>query len=64
MLRFAPQVLRRPRWAWQFARAGHVPDLTVPNIPTDGAAPPPFFGAYGEWMQTPVPTWEDVAWLR
>ncbi|MFW6033776.1 MAG: pre-mycofactocin synthase MftD [bacterium] len=63
-LRFAPQVLRRPRWAWQFARAGHVPDLTVPNIPTDGGPPPAFFAAYGEWMQTPVPTWEDVAWLR
>ena len=25
---------------------------------------PTFFGAYGEWMQTPPPTWEDVAWLR
>ena len=22
---------------------------------------PTFFGAYGEWMQTPPPTWEDVA---
>lgn len=29
----------------------------------DGAAPT-FFGAYGEWMQTPLPTWEDVAWMR
>lgn len=63
-LRFAPEVLRRPRWAWQFARTGHVPSLTVPNIPTDGGPPPAFFGAYFEWMQTPVPTWEDVAWLR
>jgi isopentenyl diphosphate isomerase/L-lactate dehydrogenase-like FMN-dependent dehydrogenase len=27
-------------------------------------APPRFFGAYGEWMQTPPPTWADVAWLR
>ena len=25
---------------------------------------PPFFGAYGAWMQTPPPSWEDVAWLR
>ena len=25
---------------------------------------PTFFGAYGEWMQTPPPTWEDIAWLR
>src|SRR5208337_2096329 len=23
-----------------------------------------FFGAYGEWMQTPPPSWDDVAWLR
>ena len=24
---------------------------------------PRFFDAYGEWMQTPPPTWDDVAWL-
>jgi L-lactate dehydrogenase (cytochrome)/glycolate oxidase len=29
-----------------------------------GSPPPTFFGAYGEWMQTPPPTWDDVAWLR
>jgi pre-mycofactocin synthase len=23
-----------------------------------------FFGAYGEWMQTPPPAWEDLRWLR
>ena len=23
-----------------------------------------FFGVYGEWMQTPLPTWEDLRWLR
>lgn len=63
-LRFAPEVLRKPRWAWQFAKAKHIPDLTVPNIAADGGPPPTFFGAYYEWMQTPVPTWEDVAWLR
>ena len=28
------------------------------------SAPPTFFGAYGEWMQTPPPTWEDLRWLR
>ncbi|HCH81016.1 MAG TPA: alpha-hydroxy-acid oxidizing enzyme, partial [Acidimicrobiaceae bacterium] len=26
--------------------------------------PPVFFEAYGAWMMTPPPTWEDVAWLR
>jgi isopentenyl diphosphate isomerase/L-lactate dehydrogenase-like FMN-dependent dehydrogenase len=25
---------------------------------------PTFFDVYGQWMQTPPPSWEDVAWLR
>jgi isopentenyl diphosphate isomerase/L-lactate dehydrogenase-like FMN-dependent dehydrogenase len=25
---------------------------------------PTFFGAYYEWMTTPPPSWEDVAWMR
>ena len=29
-----------------------------------GAPAPTFFGVYGEWMQTPPPSWADVAWLR
>jgi isopentenyl diphosphate isomerase/L-lactate dehydrogenase-like FMN-dependent dehydrogenase len=29
-----------------------------------GAQAPSFFGAYGQWMQTAPPSWEDVAWLR
>ena len=63
MLRFAPEGLRRPRWLVDFARTGRVPDLTAPNL-SDGGAAPTFFGAYGEWMQTPLPTWADIAWLR
>ncbi|MFI7067640.1 pre-mycofactocin synthase MftD [Kribbella sp. NPDC050124] len=63
-VRFAPQVLRKPRWALDFAKAGKVPDLTVPNLSTTDGKAPPFFGAYYEWMQTPAPTWEDVGWLR
>jgi pre-mycofactocin synthase len=65
MLRFAPEVLRRPRWLAGFLRVRRLPELTVPNM-TGGdppEAPPSFFGAYGEWMQTPPPTWDDVAWL-
>ena len=33
-------------------------------IRAPGGAGPPFFAAYGEWMGTPPPTWEDIAWLR
>jgi heme/flavin dehydrogenase (mycofactocin system) len=64
MLRFAPEGLRRPRWLADFAKTGRVPDLTVPNLGTAADEPPTFFGAYGQWMQTPPPSWEDVAWLR
>ncbi|WP_089103697.1 pre-mycofactocin synthase MftD [Streptomyces hyaluromycini] len=63
-LRLAPDVLPRPGWLWRYARSGRVPDLTVPNLRPPGGDAPTFFGAYGEWMQTTPPTWEDVRWLR
>ena len=62
-LRFAPDVLRHPRWLAAFAKAG-IPDLVVPNMVNRGEVGPTFFGAYGEWMGTPPPSWEELAWLR
>jgi len=62
--KFAPQAILNPRWLLDFAKTGRVPDLTTPNLAAPGQEPPTFFGAYGEWMSTPPPTWEDVAWLR
>ena len=64
MARFAPEVARRPRWLLDFVRSGTLPDLTLPNMAEAGRPAPTFFGAYGEWMQTPPPSWKDVAWLR
>ncbi len=64
MVRFAPEGLRRPRWLIEFARTGKIPDLSTPNMASPEGVAPTFFGAYGEWMQTPLPTWQDVAWLR
>jgi heme/flavin dehydrogenase (mycofactocin system) len=64
MVRFAPEVARHPRWLASWARARALPDLTVPNVAPAGGPAPRFFGAYGEWMQTPPPTWDDLAWLR
>jgi pre-mycofactocin synthase len=63
-LKFAPEVLRRPRWLATYLHNGAVPDLTVPNMALPGEDAPGFFGAYGEWMQTALPRWEDIAWLR
>ncbi|MGW4478876.1 pre-mycofactocin synthase MftD [Rhodococcus triatomae] len=61
----ALQGLLHPKWLAQFAKSGSIPDLTTPNLaPADGGPAPTFFGAYGSWMGTPLPTWEDVAWLR
>ena len=64
MVRFAPEGLMRPRWLLDFAKTGKVPDLKAPNLTPPGGVAPTFFTAYYEWMQTPLPTWEDVAWLR
>ncbi|MBR24616.1 MAG: alpha-hydroxy-acid oxidizing enzyme [Rubrivirga sp.] len=63
MARFAPEAILHPRWLWKFAKSGRIPDLTTPNIALPGQPAPTFFGAYGRWMQTPPPAWEDVAWL-
>ncbi|RVW10261.1 mycofactocin system-associated heme/flavin dehydrogenase [Prescottella agglutinans] len=64
MFQFAPEGITRPKWLWEFAKTGKVPDLTTPNLAAPGQDAPTFFGAYGQWMGTPLPTWEDVAWLR
>lgn len=64
MVDFAPNVLPHPRWLWAFARSGKLPDMTAPNLSKPGEGAPTFFGAYYEWMQTPPPSWDDVAWLR
>jgi pre-mycofactocin synthase len=64
MVRLAPEAITRPRWLAAFAKTGKVPDLTAPNLAVGGGSAPSFFGAYGEWMGTPLPTWDDVAWLR
>jgi heme/flavin dehydrogenase (mycofactocin system) len=64
LLRFAPEGMVRPRWLWRYARTGKLPDLSVPNMADPGGPAPTFFGAYGQWMGTPPPSWEDIRWLR
>jgi L-lactate dehydrogenase (cytochrome) len=63
-LRLLPEALTRPRWLLKYARTLRPPNLRVPNQGRRGDPGPPFFAAYGEWMGTPPPTWEDIAWLR
>ena len=64
MFKLAPEVIVRPKWLWSFAKTGKFPDLVAPNMAKSDEKAPTFFGAYYEWMQTPLPSWEDIAWLR
>lgn len=64
MFTMMPEALSRPRWLLRWAKTLRPPSLRVPNQGRRGEPGPPFFAAYGEWMGTPPPTWEDIAWLR
>jgi L-lactate dehydrogenase (cytochrome) len=64
MLRYAPQVVIKPEYLARWVRSGALPDLGVPNLGPRDAQIPTFFGAYGQWMGSAPPTWEDLAWLR
>ena len=64
MIKMSPEVITKPGWLWSFGKHLRPPDLRVPNQGRPGEAGPTFFEAYGQWMGTPPPTWDDVAWLR
>lgn len=64
MAKLAPEAIVRPRWLMEFVRSGKLPDLSAPNLTPPGGEAPTFFGAYFEWIQTPLPSWEDVSWMR
>jgi heme/flavin dehydrogenase (mycofactocin system) len=61
--RFAPEIARRPRYIKEWVQSGGIPDLKVPNMVLPGEEAPTFFQAYGEWMQTTPPSWDDIRWL-
>ncbi|MEU6140533.1 pre-mycofactocin synthase MftD [Streptomyces sp. NPDC047081] len=64
MAKLAPQGLSRPGWLLDYVRSGSLPDLTTPNLADENGVAPAFFGAYGQWMGTPPPSWDDVRWMR
>lgn len=64
MLKHAPEVVTKPTYMKRWAMEGRPPSLTVPNMVPRGEDAPGFFEAYGQWMGTPPPTWDDLRWLR
>jgi pre-mycofactocin synthase len=63
MLRFAPDVIRHPRWLLSYLSTGQLPTLTVPNLAQPGVPAPTFFAAYRAWQASAPPSWDDVRWL-
>ena len=60
-----PRRCARPRWLYRWARTGQPARARpCPTWPRPAQPAPTFFGAYGEWMRTPPPTWDDLRWLR
>ena len=65
MVRMAPEVITKPALAVELrARPCVRRTCGCPTRASAASAGPTFFEAYGQWMGTPPPTWEDVAWLR
>lgn len=63
--RYLPELARRPRWLWSFARARRLPTLGVPNLwAPPGKSPLTMVEAIAELYKTPLPDWSDVEWLR
>lgn len=60
----SPEAIRRPSWFLEFAKTGRPPQLQAPNLAENSGPAPGFFEAYYEWMQTPPPTWDDIAWMK
>lgn len=66
-IKFFPELATHPvyslRYAKLVAKTRELPDLSVPNFVPEGERAPGFFEAYGSWMGTPPPTWDDLAWI-
>jgi heme/flavin dehydrogenase (mycofactocin system) len=61
---YGRDAIRAPRWLLDWLRAGGVPPFTAPNLAAAGQPTPLYFPKVVEWMQTPAPTWPDIAWMR
>jgi isopentenyl diphosphate isomerase/L-lactate dehydrogenase-like FMN-dependent dehydrogenase len=61
-LQYAPDVLPRPRWLFDFLRDGM--RLDVPNVRTAVAGPSLTVGDASKSMRSTAPRWEDLSWIR
>src|SRR5690606_31719461 len=64
MIQFAPMGLSRPGWLASYLRRGKLPDLSVPNFGSGTGLAPTMTETFMQWLETPLPTWDDVKWVR
>jgi heme/flavin dehydrogenase (mycofactocin system) len=63
LVKYAPMAAGNPTWFLRYAKRRSLPGLEAPNMARTGGPVPTLVGALHEWLQSSVPTWEDVAWL-
>jgi isopentenyl diphosphate isomerase/L-lactate dehydrogenase-like FMN-dependent dehydrogenase len=61
-LRYAPQMVVRPRWLLDFWRAGM--RLDTPNVLVDAQGPALTAAQASASMRANAPTWSDLEWIR
>jgi L-lactate dehydrogenase (cytochrome)/glycolate oxidase len=64
LVKYAPMAIGNPGWFLRYARRGVIPGLNAPNMSSGDGPVPTLVGGLFEWVDTPIPTWSDVAWLR
>lgn len=62
VLRYGPEMVRRPRWVADFLRGGL--RLDVPNVRATPDGPPLSAAEASRSMRSAAPTWADLAWIR
>ena len=63
LVKYAPMGLSRPGWSLRWLRTGFH-DLKTPNLASKSTGAPTFKQALERWIMTPLPTWEEVRWVR
>jgi isopentenyl diphosphate isomerase/L-lactate dehydrogenase-like FMN-dependent dehydrogenase len=48
----------------RYLRAGGLPDFKVPNLKNSRREVPTFQQAWSRWLDDPLPTWDDIKWIR
>lgn len=61
-IQFAPEILRRPKWGYNFLKGGL--RLEVPNAPSAIPGQAMTVAEGGAALSKYPPTWDDIAWMR